>query len=208
VRSGWVALALLVILPLGGLLLSALYYQLVAAAAQAWTAGKRSPPFGLLVLVNWARFVAFWLLVGLVVGSLALFVLLIAGLMAAALPALAIAALTGLSILWFWLAVMLFFAHDAMVVNNVGPLRAAWYSYNIVGRNFWAVLPLIGLLLLIGVGVPLALRPLLQWELALPAGLVVHAYIQTGLTAAHLLFYRERYQMWQAPASRRPTVMA
>lgn len=97
-----------------------------------------------------------------------------------------------------WIAIYLYFAVDAMALNDVGPLRAVWNSANVVVRNFWSALGLVILIFLLSQGLALIWQRLGEVH---PVGMVVgitgHAFIGSGLVAASLLFYRDRYRRWQ-----------
>jgi hypothetical protein len=97
-----------------------------------------------------------------------------------------------LSLVVVWLLVYLFFAVDAIVVSQVGPLRAVRNSVTIVRSHFWATLGLIGLTLLISLGLPIVFALLTRVAVGVPVAIVANAYINTGLAAASMLFYRDR----------------
>lgn len=99
-----------------------------------------------------------------------------------------------------WLAAMwgiflLFFAQDAIVVSEAGPMRAIYLSYNVVRRNAWATAGFIAVYLVISTGTPLALRVFTQTPWAVPAAMLGNAYVSTGLIAASMLFYRDRVRL-------------
>src|SRR2546430_10644884 len=93
-----------------------------------------------------------------------------------------------------WAIVYMFFAIEALLLSDVGPLQAIRLSVVVIASNFWAAITLIGLTFLITLGVPLAW----QFITAYPAGLVIailgNAYIGTGVAAAGFLFYKERLE--------------
>lgn len=97
-----------------------------------------------------------------------------------------------------WAAVYLFFTVDAIALNDVGPIRAIWNSANIVARNFWSAFGLIALIFILSQGLSLIWQRLGEVH---PVGMIIgiagHAFIGSGLVAAGLLFYRDRYQHWK-----------
>jgi len=97
-------------------------------------------------------------------------------------------------LVWIWF--YLFFAIDAIVISDAGPLSAIWNSINVVRRNFWSSLGLFILINVIGLGLSFVWRALgaNPWGLAL--GIVGNAYVGSGLAAASLIFYRDRYTIW------------
>ncbi len=97
-----------------------------------------------------------------------------------------------------WIAIYLYFTVDAIAINNVGPLRAIWYSANVVARNFWSALGLIVLIFILSQGLSLIWRQLGDVHpLGMLVGIAGHAFVGTGLVAAGLLYYRDRYWHWQ-----------
>lgn len=97
-----------------------------------------------------------------------------------------------------WLMIYLYFAIDAIVINRVGPIQAIWNSANVVARNFWSALGLIVLIFILSVGLSVVWQRLSEIH---PIGTVVaitgHAFVGSGLVAASLLFYRDRYHHWK-----------
>jgi hypothetical protein len=141
---------------------------------------------------------------------LALVLLLAGGLVALAIPlalVTAVLALGGLplgpvvlfaaQVAAIWLVVYLFFVIDAIVVSEVGPLRAIRYSVAVVRHNFWSALGLILLTLIISLGLPEVFKAIARLAAGVPVAIVANAYINTGLAAASMLFYRERLARWQ-----------
>jgi len=108
---------------------------------------------------------------------------------------------------WFaviWVFFLLFFAQDAIVVSEVGPMQAMFLSYNVVRRNAWTTAGFIAVYLVISTGTPLALRIFTQTPWAVPAAMLGNAYVSTGLVAASMLFYRDRVrQLMQGERSAR-----
>lgn len=96
-----------------------------------------------------------------------------------------------------WLAIMwalflLFFAQDAIVLTEAGPLRAVYLSYNVVRRNLWSAAGFVVVYLLIMNGVPEALRLFTRSAWGVPFAIVGNAFVATGLFTAAMLFYRDR----------------
>lgn len=97
-----------------------------------------------------------------------------------------------------WIGIYLYFTVDAIVINDVGPIRAIWNSANVVVRNFWSALALVVLIFVLKQGLALVWQRLGEVH---PVGTIVgiagHAFVGSGLVAAGLLFYRDRYRYWQ-----------
>jgi hypothetical protein len=114
------------------------------------------------------------------------------------------AAAQGLSVLlWLvslslglWLALNTFFTVQALVLQDVGLTQALWRSFNVVRRSFWATIGLILLSLLIQLGFGQIWQWLHTgpWETLL--SIVGNAYIGSGVTAAIMVFYMDRYRSW------------
>lgn len=96
-----------------------------------------------------------------------------------------------------WAMLFLYFAFDAILISEAGPLRAAYYSFSVVRRNFWSALAIVVLMLLIGQGTPLVWKMISVNPWGVLVGIVANAYIGTGLAAASMVFYLDRYTKWQ-----------
>jgi hypothetical protein len=108
------------------------------------------------------------------------------------------------SLLWLislgvglWVALNTFFTVQALVLQDVGLAQAVWRSFNVVRRNFWATLGLILLSLLIQLGFGQIWQRLAtgSWQTLL--GILGNAYIGSGVLAAVMIFYLDRYQRWR-----------
>jgi hypothetical protein len=189
------ALGIGLLVLLTGLLLSMIYFVPIARVVRDGRPGLAG--IGASIGRAWLR-------------QLALILLLIGGGIAAAIPLGIITALLALvgaplqalvlfaaQIAVIWLVVYLFFADDAIVVSEVGPLRAIRYSIAVVRHNFWASLGLIALTIVISWGLPEVFKALARVAFGVPVAIVANAYINAGLAAASMLFYRERLARWQ-----------
>lgn len=103
-------------------------------------------------------------------------------------------------IIWalaLWVLLYLFFVPQAVTMAEEQPLRALWSSFLIVRTSFWSVLGLILLTNLIGSGLSLVWRSIMD----MPSGTIIailgNAYVGSGLTAAAFIFYRDRVAMWR-----------
>lgn len=84
------------------------------------------------------------------------------------------------------------YAMDAIFLEQVGPMRAAYLSYRVARRNVWPTLGFVMLTLAISRGVPLALSRVVQNPVGFVLAIIAHAYVAAGLAAGSLLFYQER----------------
>jgi hypothetical protein len=191
-----VLLGLAVLLGLGGLLPGAAF--LVTVGQEVRSPGK-TPETRLLytqILRIWLYLVAFVvgaILLGFIIALPISAVLSVAVMISQALGAVLIF-LTGalLQVVFFASIVYLYFLVDAIVISQVHPVRAAWFSIVVVGRNFW---PSVGLILasfVILAGTQVIWSRLLSPQLGPLPGILGNAYIASGLTAASMLFYRSR----------------
>ena len=94
------------------------------------------------------------------------------------------------------MAVVLYlaFALDAVFVSRVGPLQAVKNSVAVVRASFWATVMLLSLVLVILMGMSRVwelLASVAPWGMYL--GILGNAYVATGLLAASMAFYRDRY---------------
>ncbi len=97
-----------------------------------------------------------------------------------------------------WLGLYLYFVIYAILINQVGPIRAIWNSANVVARNFWSALGLVILILVLTRGLALIWQRLgMVHPIGMIIGIAGNAFIGSGLAAASLLFYKDRYQRWQ-----------
>lgn len=99
--------------------------------------------------------------------------------------------------LGLWVALNTFFTVQALVLQDVGLVQAVWRSSSVVRRNFWATLGLIFLSLVIQLGFGQIWQRLStgSWETLL--GILGNAYIGSGVMAAIMIFYLDRYWRWQ-----------
>lgn len=93
-------------------------------------------------------------------------------------------------------AIYLHFTPDAILVSDVGPLRAIYLSFNTVRRNFWATLGLVGSLLLISEGLPVLWLSQAKTPFGLLLGVLGNAFFGAGLALATMQFYLDRLRRW------------
>lgn len=94
--------------------------------------------------------------------------------------------------LLFWLLFTTSFAFDAVVISKAGPLRALLTSLVLVQRTFRSAFGLLALGWLILSGMRLVWQPLATSEIGMLLAMTGSAYLSSGLTAAHLIFFRDR----------------
>ncbi|NNJ11000.1 hypothetical protein EKD04_011720 [Chloroflexales bacterium ZM16-3] len=135
--------------------------------------------------------------VGLLLGLpfLAISAIIIATIPAAALP---------VALAWyiacFWAYVYAGFAPEAILMSRSGPLRALYYSVNIVRRNLMGAIGLLLLSFVIASGLGVVWQRLASSPLGAAAAILGSAYMGSGLSAARLEFYREQTARWRGSA--------
>jgi hypothetical protein len=110
-------------------------------------------------------------------------------------------------------AIFLVFASDAIAYSEIGPFRACYLSFNVVRRNFWPVLGLVGSITLISRGLPALWLSQAEHPIGLLIGVFCNALMAAGLAAASMQFYADRLGRWQrsesaSPAPVRPSMAA
>lgn len=191
--SGQVALAGLVLLLLG----LAIACVWLGAIAQLVRDGRGSAGRLLLTVPRyWLSVVGFLALTFGGVLAITLPLLLLAAVAQLAVPALG-AFLTlfvavALQLLVIWALLYLFFFADAVVVSEVGPLRAVANSVRVVSLNFWATLGFIIITWVIMRGLHVIWQTLAQAPVGLALAILGNGYVESGVAAASMLFYRNR----------------
>ena len=84
------------------------------------------------------------------------------------------------------------FAVKAIVVSEVGPLRAVYYGFAVVRSYFWQTVGYTAAWLLITVGLGRLWREIADTAPGLLAGVVANALFAGGLAMAGMLFYETR----------------
>ncbi len=199
IRSFLVAAIGFIVFSAIGLLIAALYLSLIAG--QLREDGPDWQGFGRRLVSRWLQLVLYLI-------ALAMILVAIAVPFSAAVtiamwlgPTVGTALISTISIVMIWLVLWmflsLFFVADAIVLDDVHVITAIWRSVNIVGRNFWATVGLWLLTELIMVGFSIIWERLSLWPAGAVVSVVANAYLGTGLAAASIIFYRDRYRRWQ-----------
>ncbi len=96
-----------------------------------------------------------------------------------------------------WVAIYLFFVVPSITAGQSGAFRSMWNSLNVVRWNLGPALGLIVLVSLLQRGLPMAWEALAVDPAVIPLCIIGNAYIGTGLMAACMIFYVERFANWQ-----------
>ena len=194
--GAWLGLFLL--FTLLGVLLTAVYFTLIAREVRQQ--GSSTPPATGLFLVGqmlrlWGQLLALGLAL-LTLGFVMYLPLLLMGrLFYVVSPALAALALIMGPVIMLWLVVYLFFAPHGLILHGRSLVQAASESMRLVRVHMFSVL---GLLLAVFI-----IRNLLGMLLLLAddgswltlAGILGHAFVMTSLVTATFIFYRDRYRL-------------
>ena len=196
VASGWILLGYVLALALLSLMGVSLYLAAIAQAlrGELFSAGRllRTTLQGWL---NFCLFFAVLLIIALPISGILILLLAAASLLSGSLLSL-IGSLVFAVVLTA--SFYLFFVDDAIFFLRVRPLQAAWYSANVIWRNFWSAMGFVLLVNLIHAGIPVAWKLIIENPFGLAAAILGQAYIATGLAAAGMLFFSQRYAAWQA----------
>ena len=198
VSSGWVLLSYVLALALLSLLWVSFYFAALAHALRNEVAAAASlARRAFLGWLSFSLFFALLLVLLMVAGGALVLVLGVASLFGSGVVALITSVVTALGLA---ASFYLFFVDDAIFVLEVWPRRAVWYSVSVVWRNFWPSLGFVVLVNLVITGTALVWGYLLQNPFGLAGAVLGHAYITTGFAAAGMLFFAQRYALWQQEA--------
>lgn len=183
------AIALLIL----GLSVATAFYGLLAQLVRNGhpAASAFAGEFGYL----WIRVVALFFLAMaamLAAGIPFLLLLVVAAALSPLLLAVVASVLLGAAL---WAFVYLFFTADALFITQVGPILAIKYSVRVVRYNFWSTLGFISLIVIISGGFPIVLNELPRVLHGTGAAIAIlgHIYISSGLAAASMAYYKERF---------------
>ena len=99
------------------------------------------------------------------------------------------------------LAFYLYFTDDALFLVGAWPLRAMKLSAALVVRHFGSTMGLFLLANLILVGLPLALRLVVEHPAGMAAAALGHAYVASGITAGGMVFFYQRLAAPRPPVA-------
>lgn len=190
--------AWMLLLPVVALLLGLLFWSLYITPLADLVRGNPQRGTALLtrMLRTWGRMAR---LLAVVAFGCVVFLLpagFLASLSALLSPGLAaLMSFLGLAFL-LWILFYLYFAPSAVPFSGVGPLRAIYYSLQVVRSNFWQSLGFVLLVTFIRLGTAALWQRLGNYPAGVVVGILGNAYIGGGLAAACLIFYRERLRMW------------
>jgi len=199
VSSGWLALGTFILLLVASVFIASLYLGLMAQEITAGSVDLKSLLLG--VWIYGARIVVlgvFLIGVALVFIFPVSVVSALAALFSQGLAIMMIGAFS-LAAMWVTLAVLiyLFFTVSAIVLNGDGMLRAIRNSILVVRRNMWPTLGLLVLVNVISAGLGFLWQRMALAVWGAPIGILCNSFVGSGLAAAVLIFYRDRYARLQ-----------
>ncbi len=183
-----------------GILLAAIYFKSVVVGLSE----RRTGRFGFLggVANTWVQGTLYILLLMFMAFILSIPVSLFVGILTLVSPSLGMASMGVLLMLLSWtflgIMILLAFVIDAIVWDDVGVMQGVIRSLRVVMRNFWSTFGLILLSNILVAGFGVIWERLAHSTIGITAGILGNAYIGTGVIAASLLFYRDRYDRLQA----------
>ncbi len=189
-------LGLLVLFTLVGLLLTAIFYNLIAyALRRSLTPAPPFSParFATRTLHTWLRLIALLVLVLILTVIIIFPMALVAGFLTLLSQTFGVVAMFGAIVLVLWLLMFLSYTPQGMLLNPHSFFAVVADSVRLFQRNLPAAL---GLLIVIFVVRQLLSAILLRadsgtWVTAI--NILAHAYIATALTVAMFIFYRDRF---------------
>ncbi len=193
----WASLGLFVL----GILLAALFFKSVVIGLTE-NVGR----FGFLrgVMNTWVQGILYILMLALIAFALSIPVSMSAAFLTLISPSMGMASMGVLLMLLSWtflgIMILLAFVMDAVVWDDVNVLQGAVRSLRVVTRNFWATFGLILLSNILVAGFGVIWDRLAHSFVGVTVGILGNAYVGTGVIAASLLFYRDRFTRLQAEA--------
>ncbi len=177
-------------LTLVGIFIGSLYLTLVARAVRRERVSGSYIMSRVLVTTGWIMLLDILLFVVVFLVSIPLtLALLVANLVHPTLAALVGLFAVTLGV-WLWLHGV--FTLPAIVLDGLDPVRGFWRSFQLVQRNLWATLGLLGLSLILSVGLGELWRLIGELDFAVPVAILGNAFVGTALTAAMMVFYLDR----------------
>ncbi|MFM2309477.1 MAG: hypothetical protein RLY87_1598 [Chloroflexota bacterium] len=178
-----------------GLVMSALYLQLLAMAVRTST-----PPHGFVarVVVTIGRLLLYALTMTAIAVVLLIPLSIFTFLLISLNPAFGAFVLLAGSAIWLWAGIYLGFTRELMVLNDYGPFQAIRASISLVRVSFWRVLSLVSMILVVVAGVGIIFAGMIGTTPGLLGAIIVSAYLMSGLSLARMRFV-QLHQIAAAP---------
>ncbi len=185
-----------------GILLAAAYFKSVVIGLPGGNARRLGIIEG--IANAWLQGILYVLLLVLLVLMLSIPVSIFVAFLTIISPSLGMASMGVLLLFLSWaflgIMILLAFVMDAVVWDDISVLQGVVRSLRVVMRNFWSTFGLILLSNILVAGFGVIWERLAHSLVGVAAGILGNAYIGTGVIAASLIFYRDRYDRWLAEA--------
>jgi hypothetical protein len=202
----WIAAVALAVLVVGAMLLPMIYGVPLADNALGRERGLGETARAMLI-AGWRFFTLVLLMIVIALGGMIPFIAG-AGVLALGGTGGESTIVLGASLVIAALFLLLWFAPDAILVSEVGPIRAARYSLQVVRTSFWQTIGLVGASMLITLGLSEIWLRMADNAPGLVIGVLLNAFVSTGLTLASMLFYVSRIRLLQPERSADPSSSA
>jgi len=199
VANGWIGLGLVVAFVLVSVVIACFYLVMIAQVVRDGKVNLEN--MSRRVLSVSGRIVALGIIMLLIMLVLILPISIFLTLVAFVSQGFAIMLLGAFSLMVFWgsiiVMVYLFYFIDDLVINENGLLQSVWNSMIMVRRNLWPTLGIILLTNVLGAGLMLIWQRLVFASWGMVIAILGNAFVGSGLVAAVMIFYMDRYRKWQ-----------
>lgn len=199
VANGWIGLGLVVAFVLISVVIACFYLVIIAQVVRDGKVNLEN--MSRRVLSVSGRIVALGIIMLLIMLVLILPISIFLTLVAFVSQGFAIMLLGAFSLMAFWgsiiVMVYLFYFIDDLVINENGLLQSVWNSMIMVRRNLWPTLGIILLTNVLGAGLMLIWQRLVFASWGMVIAILGNAFVGSGLVAAVMIFYMDRYRKWQ-----------
>jgi len=199
VANGWIGLGLVVAFVLISVVIACFYLVIIAQVVRDGKVNLEN--MSRRVLSVSGRIVALGIILLLIMLVLILPISIFLTLVAFVSQGFAIMLLGAFSLMVFWgsiiVMVYLFYFIDDLVINENGLLQSVWNSMIMVRRNLWPTLGIILLTNVLGAGLMLIWQRLAFASWGMVIAILGNAFVGSGLVAAVMIFYMDRYRKWQ-----------
>ncbi|HZQ11114.1 MAG TPA: hypothetical protein VFD70_31375 [Anaerolineae bacterium] len=177
-----------------GLFAIAIYLEWIAQGVRPLEASARGASL-LRAGRLWLQLILFsLLLIGFVFGA-GLVLILLESLFSS--PELAALITLAFTVGLFWLFIYFFFVPSALAVSNIGILESLRRSTLLFRAFFWSTLALVALSVFLDRGLAIIWNGLTVSMLGVAVAIVANAYIGTSLIAASMVYYQDRFNLFE-----------
>jgi hypothetical protein len=202
INSGSNWLALVLVLSLAGLFLSAIYYLTISAVIsrrEETAAGEAGGHWFKRIGSSWLRFLGLALLFLLVALLIYIPISIVGAIFFLLSPILGTIIILVAPFIIFWIAIYLSFTPPGITLNNRTLTQAVKESVQLVQKNLPVVLLMILAILLLGAFVDWLLIAAENGTWFTLFNILIHAFVHTGFVTAFFILYRDRSAVLSAP---------